>query len=342
MKYKFFTSSKKAWRGMYQDITKATQSIFLEMYIFEDNTELDFVTLFIQKARSGVKVKLLFDKFGSYGLSDKSIKLLQKEGIEIYFFSQFWHRVHRKILIIDGRIAFIGGVNIYQHAASALDLMVRVEGKIAYQAARIFAKDYEIVGGKDARVLTFRRKKSFKKIKAWFIEHSPFRKKFALKQAYVKEIGNANKTVVIITPYFAPNRTFIALLHQAILRGVEVKILIPQKTEHIFLDKCNYFYLSKIASLGVQCFMLPQRNHAKVLLIDDNLALVGSQNADFLSMELNAEAGIMITDTPTVQKIHVIFNRWQSNAVLFDNRVFVISRIDRILAYILRFFISLL
>ena len=324
---------------MYEDIAKATQSIFLEMYIFEDNTELDFVNLFVQKAEAGVTVKLIFDKFGSKGLSDKSIGLLQNAGVEIHFFSQFWHRVHRKILVIDGRVAFIGGVNIYRHAA-ALDLMIRGEGHVAYQAARIFAKDYELVGGKDSSVLVFRQKKDFKQMTSWLVEHSPFRKKFALRQAYVKEIGSAKNSVIIVTPYFAPQRSFVALLHQARLRGVKVQILIPQKTEHSFLDKCNYFYAARASTLGLECLMMSQKNHAKVLLVDDAIALVGSQNADFLSMELNAEAGVAISSARDIHRIKDILNRWFLSAAPFDKRNFSLSIVDKILAYILHFFVS--
>jgi cardiolipin synthase len=117
MKYRFFTNSKKAWANMYEAISLAESSIFFEMYIFEDNTVgFDFITLLADKAKSGIKVKILLDAFGSLGLPKERVSALQEAGVEVLFFSHFLHRVHRKILVVDNKVAFMGGVNVHQGA----------------------------------------------------------------------------------------------------------------------------------------------------------------------------------------------------------------------------------
>ncbi len=147
-KHKFYNTSVKAWQGMYEAIQSARISVYMEMYIFlDDIKEFDFVSLLIQKAKSGVQVKIILDAYGSMELNRKSIAQLKEAGIEVFFISYFWHRLHRKILIIDEQTAFFGGVNIHHSAKEWLDLMMEIRGKIVERFVRIFARDYVLAGG---------------------------------------------------------------------------------------------------------------------------------------------------------------------------------------------------
>ena len=129
MKYQFFTSSEKTWKAMYQSISEAKKSIYLEMYIFQNDLErFDFIGALAKKAKSGIDVKLLLDAFGSMNLSEDAITLLKKTGVELHFMSYLLHRTHRKLMIIDEQIAFIGGVNFHKSSRLWNDLVVKIHG----------------------------------------------------------------------------------------------------------------------------------------------------------------------------------------------------------------------
>ncbi len=102
-----------------------------------------------------------------------------------------------------------------------------------------------------------------------------------MKDLYKDHIALAKKEITLVTPYFVPKRWFVALLHQAVLRGVEVSVIIPENTEHVLLTKTNYFYMNRAQKLGIKFYLGNSMNHAKIMLIDSDEALIGSQNLDF-------------------------------------------------------------
>src|SRR3989338_7537733 len=126
--YKFLTNSERAWRAMYEAISNAQKSIYLEMYIFDDGmTEFDFFKLLLQKAKQGLKVKLIMDSLGSSGLSGEAVSELDKAGVEVLSLSYLLHRMHRKVLVVDELVAFVGGVNLHQNSRFWNDLMVSIK-----------------------------------------------------------------------------------------------------------------------------------------------------------------------------------------------------------------------
>ncbi len=250
--------------------------------------------------------------------------------------------MHRKILVVDHKVAFIGGVNVHQGAINWRDLVVVMKGSMVPRIVKLFVKDYEYAGGKDQSILSFRKRKFLHNTKSWVIEHSPFRKRFDMNNAYRKYIGEAQSEVIIVTPYFAPKRWFAVLLEQAALRGVKVEVLVPEKTENTLLDRCNYFYMSRLVYPGIRFLVEPFMNHAKILLIDQKIALVGSQNIDFLSSELNAEVGVFITDQSATQKLLSIVDDWKKDTVVFDSNKYKLSRWDKVLAHFFNLFVKMI
>lgn len=343
MKYKFFTSSSHTWDAMFQEIKSAQESIYLEMYIFNNDTELDFISLLKDKAKSGLKVKIILDSFGSSALSRESINKLIDSGVEIFFLSHFIHRMHKKILIIDEKIAFLGGVNIHNDAVNWRDLAVMIKGPLVNYIVRLFAKDYKYAGGVDVSLISKIKKiKISSKIEGWVFEHFPAMNKFRLKKIYKENFLRAKKEIILVTPYFVPKRFLVGLFHQTILRGVKVTILVPENTEYNILNKANYFYMARCVKLGVEFCLLPKMNHAKVLLIDGKEAMVGSQNLDFLSFNLNSEVGVWFQDKDSVLEIKEIVEKWQSESKIFKPQDYRLGFFDRIIAHILNFFVMLL
>lgn len=333
MPYKFFSNSTKAWRAMYEAIESARESVYLEMYIFEDGIEdFDFLKLLKEKAQSGVRVRIVLDYFGSFGLRNASVLELREAGAELFFLSYFFHRTHRKILVVDESAAFIGGVNFYKASFSWDDLVIKVQGRLVSSIIRSFAKVYAECGGKDPLILLRKKSLIFKKTRAWLVEHFPARRKPRLKKIYQKYLGEAKESITLVTPYFMPKRWFIGVLHQAVLRGVSVEVLVPKFTDHFIIDRVNYFFMFKLSKLGIKFLMMPKMNHAKVMIIDSKEGMVGSNNLDFLSFEFNSEVGVFLEDTRAVRELVEITGEWRREAVLFDSKTYKPSWFDYILS----------
>lgn len=343
MSYKFLNDSQKSWHAMFEAISFAQNSIYLEMYIFQnDIVDFDFFKLLKEKAKAGLKIKIILDSFGSSKLSKKGILELRESGIELIFLSYFLHRTHRKILIIDEKVAFIGGVNFHQSSYLWNDLMVQVEGKLVFFIIKSFAKVYAQCGGKDSSVLVYNKAFLKKKMHDWVIEHFPLKNKFRLKKIYQRHILKAQRNIVLVTPYLMPKRWLIGSLHQAHLRGVHVEILVPKKTDHYFIDRINYFYMYKLSKLGINFYVESQMNHAKLMVIDGEGAIVGSHNLDYLSFELNSEVGIFLKNKKAILEISRIVKKWRDQSTLFDYKIYKRNWFDYILYPFISFFYRIL
>lgn len=339
MRYRFFTNSEKTWRAMFQAIEEAIESVYIEMFILADDmSEFNFIKLLKEKAKAGLRVRIILDALGSRDLSKKAITELREAGAELFFISQFFHHNHRKILVLDQRVAFLGGVNLHQSSKYWNDLAIKVRGRLVKYILRSFARSYARCGGKDPEILKTRRKVFFNKMHSWLMEHFPLGKSFTLKKIYKEHLEKVEKNVLLATPYFMPKRWLISLLDQAVLRGVKVEILMPQYTDARILDRINFFFINRVSKLGVKFYLEPKMNHAKFLILDQKEGIVGSQNLDFLSFDYNDEIGIFLKDLQTVQKLSKIAEEWKKEAILFDPKNYKPKFLDYLLYPIIRFF----
>lgn len=301
-------------------IAAAKRSIYIEMYIFVDNTETHhFFDVLKQKARSGVKVKLILDSLGSNDLHEDDVAELRDAGVELLFFSYWLRHTHKKILIVDEEVAFLGGVNINKLFRKWNDLQVKLSGPIVKSVLRSFAKSYRACGGCDIvlRAIGHHKLRFLEQAKIWFLEQQQLTRKNPLAKLYRDKLKSAQGSIVIVTPYFAPRRWLVGILHQAVLRGVRVEILVPQKTDNRFANWVNYLYLSKLAPLGIKFYLHPEMNHAKALLIDGREGMVGSNNIDPLSFDYLLEAGAVFTDPEMVAELSTIVDGWRCVSNLF-------------------------
>jgi len=340
MRYRFFTNSERAWRAMFKEIESSKEYIYLEMYIFtNDMIQYDFLVLLKEKAAQGVRVRIILDSFGSRALNNGVITELRESGAEVFFLNYFFHRMHRKILVVDGKRAFIGGVNLSQRFRFWDDLVVEVKGKrLLRRIVCSFSRVYTECGGTDKDILSQNKKLALYKTRTWLIEHFPRGKKYNLKKIYKERLGNAKETIVLITPYFMPKRWFIKTVRRAVLRGVRVEILVPKVTNHFFADRVGYFFMFKLSRMGVHFYLLPKMNHAKAMIIDSKEGMVGSNNLDFLSFEFNSEVGIFFTEPNEVVKLVEILANWKKEAVLFDFSIYRPKLFDYFLSPIIRLF----
>lgn len=340
MNYKFFTNSEKAWKEMFVAISSAKESIYLEMYIFQnDIAEFDFFHLLKEKAKQGLRVSLIIDSFGSVGLSNGAVTELKEAGVEILSLSYLLHRMHRKVLVVDERIAFIGGVNLHQNSRFWNDLMVRIKGNLVRKVVASFAKSYTNAGGLDPIPLGKNNKVTKVEMDTWIVENAPLMKKFHLKKIYKKYLNKAEDSIILMTPYFVPKRWLSAALHQAVLRGVKVEILVPETTDHGFImDRVNYFYIYKLSKLGIKFYMEPKMNHAKAIIIDNKEAMVGSQNLDVFTFDFNSEIGVFFKDFKSVSKLLEISEKWKNESVSFDYKIHKPQWFDYILSPLINLF----
>jgi len=326
MKYKFYTTSESAWQAMMETIQGARHSIFLESFILiEDELTKKLLDAIKDKAVAGVNVKLIVDRVGNFWFGRLPVSEFIKNGIEILFFSRLLNRNHRKIMVVDGQTAFIGGVNIHGRYAKWTDLHVRLNGKfLIKKITQSFARVYSLAGGADPQVIRYLKcwrsdspRYAIYHAKTFLIEHWPFRRSSTLSDYYKYKIAKAKNSIVIVTPYFIPHRWLINSLKQAIMRGVSVEVLIPQKTDSQFLDAANWIFAEEL-SRGAKFLFLPEMNHAKVLLIDGKEGMIGSNNIDARSFDFNLETGIVFQQKDMIIDLERILNKWRKSAVLYS------------------------
>jgi cardiolipin synthase len=320
MKYLFYTTSQEAWEGLRKSIEKAEKSIYLEMYIFIDDTpEADYlIDLFCMKAEQGIAVRIILDGFGSFGLSNKSIDKLRASGVELLFFKKMLRRLHRKFVVIDEKVGFLGGVNIHKTARLWNDLLVRLEGPILRSIITSFRRTYVSCGGKDPYILSYHAKPAILgRTRTWILEHFPAIRNFRLRDTYIQTIIKAEHTVTFVTPYFLPHKWLTRLMIETARRGVKVEVIVPLDTDILFLTTANRYYMSLLAVYGVTFHQTKTMTHAKVLMIDDKLALLGSNNIDALSFDFNAEIGVFFENEKMIADLRKIVEGWKKESVVF-------------------------
>lgn len=338
MKYKLYTTSYKAWDAMLEAIENAKKSIYLEMYIFLDDTQKshDFIGKLKQKAQQGVKVIIVADAFGSKILKKETARGVENAGIEFLFFSNWLRHIHRKVLIVDEKIAFIGGVNIGKRFLNWHDLQLKISGRTVKSLLKSFAYTYEMAGGKDNKIIKYREKKFSNKLRFWLLEHWPHKNIHTLKNHYIKKITGAQKSIQIATPYLTPPRWLISLLDNAIRRGVSVEILIPKKVDWKIMNLLNYRYMRNLHQMGITFYLENKMNHAKLLLIDNKEALIGSQNLDLLSFELNSEVGVFFEEKKLLKEISQVIAGWKHDSLKFEPKNYKMKILDYVVLTLMK------
>lgn len=344
MKSKLYTTSEKAWDAMLDSIDQAQKSIYIEMYIFSPDTVRthDFIGKLKNKAKAGVSIVIIVDAYGSNILKDKIEKSLQHSDIEFIFFSHWLRHIHRKILIVDEKIAFIGGVNIGKRFRHWNDLEIKLHGRIVKRILKSFAYTYVMAGGKNIRILNYRKRKHVAKLKFWLLDHSPIKNIYTLKKHYIEKITGAKKSIQIATPYFTPPRWLISLLDDAARRNVRVEIIIPKKVDWEIMTVLNYRYMRSLHLLGIHFYLSKKMNHSKILIIDNEEVLIGSQNIDFFSFSLNTEIGIFFREKILLNNLQKIFEEWKNNSTIFEPRKYKMKLFDYIAIILMKIFYPIL
>ena len=311
-----YFSGEEKFKALFDSIERAKEYIYLEYYIFKyDGIGRKLIDKLTQKAKEGVEVKILYDGMGGRKLKDSHFEEFKKAGGEIaVFFPPFIpfislrinYRNHRKICIIDGKEAFVGGFNIgdeYLGLSSKFgfwrDTHIRIRGTAVNGLQWRFFKDWRFAAKRDNVRCELNPVKDIVKGKAGIqiVSSGPDSKWSSVKDGYFKMINKAKERIYIQTPYFIPDDSIFEALKVAGLSGIDVKVMIPSKPDHPFVSWAGLSYMGELLEAGVK-FYTYQKGflHSKVLIMDDFVTSIGTANLDIRSFKLNFEVNAFIYD----------------------------------------------
>ena len=320
-----FTDGYSMYQELFRRIAKAKHHIHLEFYIFENDAVGRLLRdLLIDKAREGVSVRLLYDDVGCWDVNPMFYDEMLCEGIEVrsflkvrfpQFTSKVNYRNHRKLAIIDGKVGFIGGMNIALRYLKGVpwgvwrDTHVCLKGKAVYGIQTAFLTDWFAV---DRTLLTsaqyFPKMDTVGTSVAQIVTSDPVGEWHDIMLGLVKAISCAQRYIYVETPYFLPTEQVMAAFQTAALSGVDVRLMIPKKADAFITHKGTMSYLDELMKSGVKVYFYRAGFlHSKLWVADDEWASVGSTNLDFRSFEHNFEANAFFYDEKTVCTLKEIF-----------------------------------
>jgi len=293
-------------------IRAAVHHIHLEFYIWQDDaTGAKFLALLTEAVRRGVVVRLLLDGVGSHGFAEGLLADYRRAGGHFSWFQSldprrlrfFMNlRNHRKLQIFDGRVAFVGGMNIggehEGHAAAPgrwRDVQVEAAGSVAGELQEVFADDWFFATGeKISEPAYFPRAGAPARHPVHIVLGGPDRRNEPISKSFFSLLNEATDRVWIATGYFVPDDILLAALELAASRGVDVRLLISEKNDHPWLVTVGRSYYGQLLAAGVRLFEYSAGiNHAKIAVADGRWAMVGSANLDYRSMRLNFELNLL-------------------------------------------------
>ncbi len=327
-----FTDGTEKFNALMADIKKAQHSIHIEYYAFvTDHIGTKILNLLEEKAAEGVEVRLLYDAFGSKGTKVHHLNELKKNGgfVQTFITSQkallkfrLNYHDHRKIVVIDGKVGYIGGFNVADQYAGTTkkfgywrDTHLRIQGAAASLLQMRFLMDWNVSSPEKNRVAY--QLDYFFKLEALvpeantsiqMIASGPNSDREQIKLAFIKLITSAKKRVWIQTPYLVPDDSVLAALKVAAASGVDVKIMIPDKPDHPFIYRATQYYGRLLMKENIEILIYNGGFlHAKTMIMDDEVCTVGSANQDIRSYKLNFEANAVLYDKKIIDQLEAIF-----------------------------------
>ena len=297
-------------------VADARHHVHLEYYIFDsDRTGARLRDALIERAAAGVQVRLLLDAVGSAYTYESFLAPLRAAGAEIAFFHRFrlrrlWRpklnlRSHRKIVVIDGRVGFTGGINITDEQDESLradafhDLHLRVEGDVVRWLQLAFVEDWVYSTPKSAKAPAttgFWPEPAPGPIRAQVLPAGPDSPWEAIHRTMIAAIDGATSRVWLSTPYFVPGEAARMALTSAALRGVDIRLLVPARSDSLPVTIAARSYFDELQAAGARVFEYPRMLHTKALLVDADVAILGSSNFDNRSFRLNFELCVLFED----------------------------------------------
>ena len=328
----FFIAGRDKFDSLFRDIDNATEHIHIEYYIWDDDIiGNQLKDLLIRKSAEGVKVRVIVDAVGSWKVKSKFYEQMRSAGIEVEEFmkvnfpmltSHFNYRNHRKIVVIDGKIGYIGGMNVADRYINGpswgnwRDTHIRIEGKGVQGLQSVFLIDWFIVS---KSLITAR--KYFPPLENYgdnlmqIVSSGPYNPAREIMQGFMQAIFNAKSSIYIQTAYFIPPDSLLEALISASIRGIDVRLMVPRKSDTLLVQLASRSYFKRLMMAGVKIYFYePGFMHSKLTVIDDSLTLIGSANFDVRSFEQNLEVEAFIYNEATAIRARDIFVEDQNNS----------------------------
>ncbi len=315
-------NGKEALSDLLGILQQAKESIDLEVFILgNDGTGKKILEILTKKAEHGIRVRLLLDSVGSFLFDKNALKKLEASGGKVAWFIPVFHRPfkgranlrnHRKVLIVDGLLAWTGGRNLADEyfmgakgEESWVDFSFSLQGQSVLIYQSIFDSDWSFATETTpSHTKTQTRNPGTGESLVQVLASGPDVPEDPLYEALLLSCFDAKKRILIVTPYFVPDETFFQALKLASLRGVSVDLVMPKNSNHRIADVARERFLRSLAGVGAKIRLLPDRMiHAKAIVIDDRYALSGSANLDIRSLFLNFEAMSIFYSKKDVLKI---------------------------------------
>ncbi len=315
---RIITDGREKFKQLFADLESAKHSIHIQYYIIKnDEIFAEMKDILLRKAKAGVEVRVLFDAMGCRTFRKKEWKSLREAGVEVAeFFPALFGRLqlrinyrnHRKIVVIDGKVGYVGGFNVAREYVGAdqkfgywRDTHMRITGSVIQALQGRFILDWNYACRE--HVLPFDPYMAFpdstpkKGIPMQIISSGPDTYHKSIRDTYLMMIHKAKKNIYIQTPYFIPDEAILAALMIAVQSGITVNIMIPCKPDHPFVYWATYSYVGELVMAGANCYTYENGFlHAKGVVIDDEVFCYGTANMDIRSFSLNFEVNAIVYD----------------------------------------------
>lgn len=321
---RLLVDGEATFQEIFDYIDAARHYIIVQFYIIQDDVlGKRFQMKLVEKAREGIEVYFLFDEIGSHALSGNYIAILQRAGVQVSAFRrtrgkanrfQINFRNHRKVVVVDGRAAFVGGHNVgdeYLGNSAKFghwrDTHVVIKGPAVQSIQCCFLEDWYWATGR-VPPLVWEPATAFEgNMRALVFATGPADKLDTCGLMFVHLFNSARRRVWLTSPYFVPDPPVISALQLAALRGVEVRILLPKKPDHRLVYLASFSYYEQTLPLGIKLYRYRKGFlHQKVFLVDDTVAAVGTANFDNRSFRLNFEITMMLYDSAFAKSVETM------------------------------------
>ncbi len=324
---------------LFADIKRAQHTIHMEYYIFKfDELGSELIALLIQRAKQGLTVRFVYDDYGSLGLNQNVLQRMRSAGIEAYPFSEISlfaftdrlnYRNHRKIVVLDGTVAYVGGINVgdeYINQGESdeptfwRDSHLRIEGQGVAYLQSIFLNDWNFCSEQQVEIedelsLKFSDWPATDNKMLQVIASGPDSPQPTILFSILQAIHTAKSEILITTPYFIPNPALLKALKIAVLSGVVVKVLVPYHSDSRVVNAAAQSFYYELMAAGVVFYRYTKGFiHAKTMVVDGFLSIMGTANFDERSFELNFEVNVLIYDEDFAQQLQQSFTRDVSQA----------------------------
>lgn len=343
---KLLMNGRDKFIDLFKEIQRAHHHIHLEYFNFRNDSIANALfKLLEEKAQEGVKVRAMFDAFGNWSnnrpLRKRQMEALRKKGIEIVKFDPITfpyinhaaHRDHRKIVVIDGKVGYTGGMNVADYYINGLpkigkwhDIHIRIEGNAVRYLQGIFLNMWnhetgQHIGGPEYFPDSTLFPDSVSE-EISIVDRTPLETPRSISRAYAASIKAARNNIQIVNPYFVPTKSIRIAIQKALKRGTTVEIMIPAVSDIPFTPDVSFHIVHKLMKKGANIYLFNGGfHHAKVMMVDNSFCTVGTANLNSRSLRYDYETNAFIFDPKTTHQLNKMFERDKENSTLLTPEI---------------------